>query len=67
MYRVFFRTYDNPADLEDWLNEKESEGLYLQAVDNGYFIFRQSLYINRTDEIKGIYSLSEDLVVGNPT
>ena len=66
MYRVFFRAYDNPADLEDWLNEKAGEGFYLVAVDNGYFIFTRTLLINQTDELKGIYVTNEQHT-WNPT
>jgi len=47
MYTVFFYNPSSPIELKAWLDKlyKQDE-LTLIAVDNGYYIFKNALYVS---------------------
>lgn len=41
IYKVFFKRYDNPLEIQAWLEKmKREEGLDLVAFSQEYFVFK---------------------------
>lgn len=41
MYTVLYHIPENTAELQDWLNERSNEGLFLVTADNHYWVFER--------------------------